>query len=47
LRFSKEVPGVTQVVANDFSQDAVDIIKRNVEANGVQDLVTVNFGDAT
>lgn len=47
LRFAKEVQGVTQIVANDFSQDAVEIIKRNVDENGVKHLVTVSYGDAT
>jgi len=47
LRFAKEVEGVTEILANDFSPDAVAIIKRNIEVNGVQNLVTASFGDAT
>lgn len=47
LRFSKEVSGATQIVANDFSDDAVEIIKRNVETNEVGHLVQVSHGDAT
>ncbi|KAI6190670.1 TRNA (guanine(26)-N(2))-dimethyltransferase [Aphelenchoides bicaudatus] len=47
LRFAKEVPGLTRVVANDFSEGAVEIIKNNVEVNGVKDLVTVTYSDAT
>jgi tRNA (guanine26-N2/guanine27-N2)-dimethyltransferase len=47
LRFAKEVPGVTEIVANDFSQNAVDTIKKNVELNEVSDLVTPSYADAT
>lgn len=47
MRFAKEVPSVTKIVANDFSQDAVEIIKKNVEYNEVGHLVEASFGDAT
>ena len=35
-----------QVVANDFSEAAVESIRRNVAHNGVEDLVTASHGDA-
>jgi tRNA (guanine26-N2/guanine27-N2)-dimethyltransferase len=47
LRFAKEVPGVTQIIANDFSEDAVKIIKKNVEINEVSHLVEASYADAT
>ncbi|KAI6189200.1 TRNA (guanine(26)-N(2))-dimethyltransferase [Aphelenchoides besseyi] len=47
LRFAKEVEGITHVVANDFSQDAVVNIKRNIEINGLSDKITAVYSDAT
>ncbi|CAD5230806.1 unnamed protein product [Bursaphelenchus xylophilus] len=47
LRFSKEVEGITEVWANDFSENAVEYIKKNAELNGVQDLIHVSYADAT
>lgn len=46
LRFSKEVPNVGYICANDFSENAVESIKRNVKVNGVEEIVKPNFGDA-
>ncbi|KAF8381249.1 trm-1 [Pristionchus pacificus] len=46
LRFSQEVPHVSSVVANDFSDTAVEAIKRNVKLNGVEDKVEAVYGDA-
>ncbi|KAH7729481.1 Protein TRM-1 [Aphelenchoides avenae] len=46
LRFAKEVPGVGEVLANDFSDAAVDAIERNIKVNGVEDRVRASFGDA-
>lgn len=47
LRFAKEVPHVTHIVANDFSEQAVEIIKQNVVSNRVESLVSVSYADAT
>lgn len=46
LRFSKEVPHVGQILANDFSTDAVDSIDRNIKHNEVENIVKSNYGDA-
>uniref|UniRef100_A0A0N5ATX4 tRNA (guanine(26)-N(2))-dimethyltransferase n=1 Tax=Syphacia muris TaxID=451379 RepID=A0A0N5ATX4_9BILA len=46
LRFAKEVPFVTEVIANDFSMNAVEAIKRNIVLNGVENIVKPSFGDA-
>ncbi|KAG5675339.1 hypothetical protein PVAND_005249 [Polypedilum vanderplanki] len=47
IRYAKEVKGFDEVVANDLLNGAVKMIKKNVEANGVEDKVTVNHADAT
>jgi len=47
IRYAKEISGVTEVVANDLSRHAVEIIKRNVEDNKVGQIVTPNLADAT
>ncbi|XP_063787234.1 tRNA (guanine(26)-N(2))-dimethyltransferase isoform X2 [Pseudophryne corroboree] len=46
IRFAREVPGLHSIIANDFSSSAVEIIKRNIEFNGVDDLVTASYSDA-
>uniref|UniRef100_A0A914HG86 tRNA (guanine(26)-N(2))-dimethyltransferase n=1 Tax=Globodera rostochiensis TaxID=31243 RepID=A0A914HG86_GLORO len=46
IRFALEVPNVERVLANDFSERAVEAIRRNVELNGVQDRVEAVFSDA-
>ncbi|KAL3081898.1 hypothetical protein niasHT_037076 [Heterodera trifolii] len=46
IRFALEVPNVTRVVANDFSEKAFEAIRRNVQLNGVQDKVEAVFSDA-
>ncbi|XP_048377734.1 tRNA (guanine(26)-N(2))-dimethyltransferase isoform X2 [Stegostoma tigrinum] len=47
IRFAKEVPGIHSIVANDFSEKAVTLMKRNIELNGVQHLVTASLADAS
>ncbi|XP_042202653.1 tRNA (guanine(26)-N(2))-dimethyltransferase, partial [Callorhinchus milii] len=47
IRFAKEVPGIHSVVANDFSFRAVEMIKRNIEFNNVEHLVTPSLADAS
>lgn len=46
LRFSQEVENVDYILANDFSENAVESIKENIVLNGVEDKVRANFGDA-
>ncbi|XP_072005786.1 tRNA (guanine(26)-N(2))-dimethyltransferase isoform X4 [Engystomops pustulosus] len=46
IRFACEVPGLQSIVANDFSTSAVELIKRNIQFNGVEHLVTANYSDA-
>lgn len=47
IRFALEIPGVKEIVANDFDKTAVDYIKRNAALNNVVDLVRPNYADAT
>ncbi|XP_029440973.1 LOW QUALITY PROTEIN: tRNA (guanine(26)-N(2))-dimethyltransferase [Rhinatrema bivittatum] len=46
IRFALEVPAVHGIVANDSSSQAVELMKRNVEFNGVGQLVTPSLADA-
>jgi tRNA (guanine26-N2/guanine27-N2)-dimethyltransferase len=46
LRYAKEVRGVAKVVVNDRSQEAVELIRRNVELNGLSSSVEVLNEDA-
>ncbi len=46
VRFALEIPGLKEVVANDFSRQAVEFIKKNVEHNQVHELVTPSHDDA-
>jgi tRNA (guanine26-N2/guanine27-N2)-dimethyltransferase len=47
VRYAKEIPGVREVVANDFSKAAVESIERNILHNKVQDKVKASHGDAS
>lgn len=46
IRFGLEIPGVKEVMSNDFDQSAVEIIKKNVQKNNLQGIVHENYGDA-
>ncbi|XP_055975390.1 tRNA (guanine(26)-N(2))-dimethyltransferase isoform X1 [Sorex fumeus] len=46
IRFAREVPGLRSVVANDASARAVELIRHNVELNGVAHLVQPSQADA-
>lgn len=46
IRYAKEIMGVSEIVANDWSFQAVDNIRRNVQHNGVGDIVKPCHGDA-
>ena len=47
VRYALEVEGVGRVIAGDIDWDAVSYAKRNVEANGLRDRVTVTRADAS
>ncbi len=50
MRFALEVPDIASITINDLSPDAVDVIKKNVEFNGLADSTSPvcipNIGDA-
>ncbi|OAX78205.1 N2,N2-dimethylguanosine tRNA methyltransferase [Emergomyces africanus] len=46
LRYAKEIPFTTRIVANDLSSDAIASMKLNIQHNGVGDVVVPNIGDA-
>ena len=47
IRYAKEVPGVSEIVANDISAKAVEAIRNNVIYNEVENIVKPNHEDAT
>ncbi|XP_073960468.1 tRNA methyltransferase 1 isoform X2 [Choristoneura fumiferana] len=46
IRYAKEVPNVTKIVANDLSAQAVETIKANIVHNGVKDIIETSHDDA-
>ncbi len=46
IRYTKEIPLVKHVIANDLSPAAVESIKVNVKHNGLESRVTANHADA-
>lgn len=46
LRYAKEVPNVTAIVANDMSPNAIKSMKLNIEHNKLSSYITANTGDA-
>lgn len=46
LRYAKEIPFVTKIIANDLLRDAVKSIEMNVDHNDVKGIVCSNVGDA-
>lgn len=46
LRYAKEIPFATNIIANDLSRDAVKSIELNITHNEVNDKVHSNVGDA-
>ncbi|OCT51005.1 N2,N2-dimethylguanosine tRNA methyltransferase family protein [Cladophialophora carrionii] len=46
LRYAKEIPFATDIVANDLSQASVESIELNIKHNQVEDKVRSNLGDA-
>ncbi len=47
VRFALEIPGVKEIVANDFDKTAVEFIKKNVAHNKVENLVIPSCDDAS
>jgi tRNA (guanine26-N2/guanine27-N2)-dimethyltransferase len=46
LRYAKEIPFATKIIANDISPDAVESIELNMDHNDVGGIVYSNVGDA-
>ena len=46
LRYAKEIPFATNIIANDLSSEAVGSIELNIDHNGVRDVVHSNMADA-
>ncbi|BFY98987.1 hypothetical protein BsWGS_02027 [Bradybaena similaris] len=46
VRFGLEIPGVKEVIANDFDKTAVAFIERNIEKNTIGHIVKARHGDA-
>lgn len=46
IRYAKEVPAVDEIIANDLSSEAVEMIQKNVKLNDVESIVTPNKADA-
>ncbi|XP_064649404.1 tRNA (guanine(26)-N(2))-dimethyltransferase-like [Lineus longissimus] len=47
VRFALEVPGVKEIIVNDYDHTAVKYIEKNLEKNEVAHLARANFGDAS
>ena len=47
IRFGKEIPGIREIVSNDYNKSAVEYIKRNVEQNQLHHLVQPSHADAS
>ncbi|XP_068622642.1 tRNA (guanine(26)-N(2))-dimethyltransferase isoform X2 [Battus philenor] len=46
IRYAKEVPNVTKIIANDLSQQAVETIKDNIIHNQVESIIETSHDDA-
>jgi len=46
IRFGLEIPGVKEIIANDFSETAVEYIDKNIKSNNLSHLVKSRCGDA-
>ncbi|CAH2087247.1 unnamed protein product [Euphydryas editha] len=46
IRYAKEIPDVNKIIANDYSEQAVETIKANVVHNGVESLIDTSHDDA-
>ncbi|KAG7159244.1 tRNA (guanine(26)-N(2))-dimethyltransferase-like [Homarus americanus] len=46
IRYAREVGGIKKIVANDISNQALECMKRNIDHNGVKDVVIPSHSDA-
>ncbi|XP_055595180.1 tRNA (guanine(26)-N(2))-dimethyltransferase [Uranotaenia lowii] len=46
VRYANEIPGVKEIVANDYSKSAVESIEENVQHNKLEHLITPSFNNA-
>ncbi|XP_047532537.1 probable tRNA (guanine(26)-N(2))-dimethyltransferase isoform X1 [Vanessa atalanta] len=46
IRYAKEIPDTTKILANDLSEQAVETIKANIVHNGVESLIDTSHDDA-
>lgn len=46
IRYAKEIPNVTKIIANDLSEQAVETIKANIVHNQVENLIDTSHDDA-
>lgn len=46
IRYAKEVEGFDEIIANDLSDEAVEMMKRNIAVNGVEDKIVTSHADA-
>ncbi|VDI71408.1 tRNA (guanine26-N2/guanine27-N2)-dimethyltransferase [Mytilus galloprovincialis] len=46
VRFGLEIPGVNSIIANDFDENAVSFINKNIEKNNLQKLLSSSCDDA-
>eukprot|EP00088_Acartia_fossae_P002172 TRINITY_DN10859_c0_g1_i1.p1 TRINITY_DN10859_c0_g1~~TRINITY_DN10859_c0_g1_i1.p1 ORF type:complete len:545 (-),score=78.04 TRINITY_DN10859_c0_g1_i1:131-1765(-) len=47
IRFAREIGGLKQIIANDWSSQAVESIRRNTKHNDVQDIIQPSNNDAS
>ncbi|XP_042239528.1 probable tRNA (guanine(26)-N(2))-dimethyltransferase isoform X2 [Homarus americanus] len=47
IRYAREVGGIKKIVANDISNQALECMKRNIDHNGVKDVVIPSHSDAS
>ena len=47
VRYAKEIPGLKNIVSNDWNYEAFKAIQRNIKENNVEQLVTASHGDAS
>ena len=46
IRYAKEVTGFDEIIANDLSDEAVEMMKRNIAVNEVEDRIVSSHADA-
>lgn len=47
MRYALEIDNCSEVIANDFDTKAVELIKLNIDSNGVENIVKSSHADAT